>query len=561
MKLSDFENSINPVIMERGEDYHDSDAVKELEETEPHFWQAWVEGSHHYDIEISLNKQTIEDWHCSCPYDGPVCKHVAATLLSIRKATAALKKSKKKRLTKQQQLNNVLEQLNQTELKNCLSQLLKNDRAARDRMLLQFQHYTGSSESTVTRYRGLFKKLVSRYSSHGFIDYREARGFTLEAYDLLDSLDPSTMPPNDCVDSCFAFFEILENDVAGSIDDSDGGTGDLMSKAADILKHTFEQLTDVQKAECFKQVLYWDFESELKDYGLGQYLDELTPQWASTNTELQAKYLDVLEKTLATSSDKWQRDLLNRQKLNALSDWGRHDEASEFAKAKMDIPEFRRLFIDKAIQGKEFTQARALIDEGIQIATNENHSGTVSDWRKLLLEIAEQTGDTSAVREELIKLQRNSWFKISYYRKLKATFSSDEWESVRQGYAKQMLGERHHVQVDAQAEIFLEENELRELFDLIRAQEHGAASMFRRYIDILAPVFPEETAECYDKVIRLSLKATGRSVYEQAVREIKHLQQLPWGNKIADKLIKDVMLEYKNRPSMLEIFRQAFDLN
>lgn len=559
MKLSDFENSISSVIMARGQGYHDSKAVQELEETEPQFWQAWVEGTDTYDIEISLDNQTIEHWNCSCPYDGSVCKHVVATLISIREASANNKKSKSKRLTKQQQLTNVLEQLNQNELKICLNQLLKNDRAARDRILLQFQHYTGSTESTVSRYRGLFKKLVSQYTSHGFIEYRDARGFTDEAYTLLDSLDPTAIPANDCVEACFAFFEILESDVVNNIDDSDGGTGELMFKAADILKAAFPILSDTQQAVCFEQVLYWDFDSELEDYGLGQYLDELTPLWASEHSERQTVYLNAIEKTLKSATSEWRCKSLSRQKLKVLSDWGRHDEAGAFAQQQMDIPEFRQLFVDKAIEAKDFVKARELVEAGIQIAVKEGHPGTVSNWRKMLLHIAEQTDDTATIREELVKIQQQPWFHISYYQQLKATFSSEEWERVRHGYAEQMLGERH--QASARAEIHLEENELRQLFDLIHTQKHGATAMFERYINTLAPAFPEETVECYDKIIRLNLKTTGRKVYEQAVREIKHLKQLPTGGDVADKLIKDVMLEYNNRPSMLSIFRQAFDLS
>jgi len=556
MKLSDFENSISPVIMQRGQDYYDSKAVQELEETETQFWQAWVEGTQTYDIEISLNKQTIKGWYCTCPYDGPVCKHVAATLLSIRESLATDKQSKTKKLTKQQQLNNVLDQLSKAELKTLLSQQLKNDRAARDKLLLQFQHLTGSKESIVSRYRGLFKKVVARYSDHGFIDYRDARGFTEESFDLLDALIPSTMPPTDCMDTCFAFFEILEADVVNSIDDSDGGTGELMFKAAEILEEAYQALAKTEQANYFRKVLYWDFESELENYGLGQYLEGLTPQWASGNPELQTEYLNALDKTLKTTTSKYRLVSLNQHKLKVLSNWGRQAEADALAQEKMDIPQFRQLFVDKAIKAKNFVEAWTLIEAGIQIAEKQNLAGVVANWRKQQLEIAEQTGDTVAIRRAIVTLLQDSRFSIELYRKLKATFSNDEWEKVRHDYAKKILSERQAA--GNQAEIHLEEGELRQLFDLILSQKYGSVIMFKGYIDALAPAFPEETVEYYAKIIRGNLKTTGRNVYEQAVQEIKHLQKLPTGSSVADKLIKDVMLEYGNRPSMLEIFRNAF---
>ena len=556
MKLNNFEDDINPTIMQRGQDYFDSNTVQELEETEPQFWQAWVEGTHNYDIEVSLNKQNIESWNCSCPYDGPVCKHVAATLLSIRETTSKTKKQKTKSPSKQQQLSNVLKQLSKDQLETKLTQLLSNNRAERDKMLLEFQPYTGSKEATVTRYRSLFNKLVTQYSSHGFIEYRAARGFIRELWDLLDTLDPTRISPDDCVKSCFALFEILEQKVVNAIDDSDGGTGEIMQKCADILLEAYPLLSEPQQAYCFTQLLFWDLESQLEDYGLGQYLEELTLQWANDKPEQQTEYLSSLDSALKKTNSKWRKDSLNKRKLQALSDWGKASEAEAFAKEKMDVPEFRQLFVDKAIQAQDFAEARSLIAAGIEIAQAENHPGTVNKWREVLLTIAEQSNDITAVREELVAMQQNSWFKIQLYQKLKATFSADDWEKMRHDYTRQILGERN--QPDAQAEIHLEENELRELFDLIRAQGRGSVAMFKRYLNTLAPVFPEETVALYSRVIQQELQTTGRPVYDQAVRNIKHLKTLPFGDAAADQLIKAMMLKHNNRPSMLAIFRKAF---
>lgn len=82
--LDNFENFVSYKILMRGEEYYDTDAVSELEETSPGEWTATVEGTDDYNVEISVNGKEVESWYCDCPYDGEICKHVVAVLLAIR---------------------------------------------------------------------------------------------------------------------------------------------------------------------------------------------------------------------------------------------------------------------------------------------------------------------------------------------------------------------------------------------------------------------------------------------------------------------------------------------
>ena len=82
--LDNFESCVPYRILVRGEEYYDTDAVSELEETSPGEWTATVEGTDDYNVEISMNGKEVESWYCDCPYDGEICKHVVAALLAIR---------------------------------------------------------------------------------------------------------------------------------------------------------------------------------------------------------------------------------------------------------------------------------------------------------------------------------------------------------------------------------------------------------------------------------------------------------------------------------------------
>lgn len=71
-------------ILARGEMYFYDGAVQELHKTE-HGYQAIVEGTEDYEVEIEIEEGEVCEMYCSCPYaeDGSHCKHMAAVLYEI----------------------------------------------------------------------------------------------------------------------------------------------------------------------------------------------------------------------------------------------------------------------------------------------------------------------------------------------------------------------------------------------------------------------------------------------------------------------------------------------
>ena len=82
--LDNFENFVPYKILMRGEEYYDTDAVSELEETSPGEWTATVEGTDDYNVEISMNGKEVESWYCDCPY-GAVQPLLPLSLFSFLK--------------------------------------------------------------------------------------------------------------------------------------------------------------------------------------------------------------------------------------------------------------------------------------------------------------------------------------------------------------------------------------------------------------------------------------------------------------------------------------------
>ncbi|MDX1479682.1 MAG: SWIM zinc finger family protein [Saprospiraceae bacterium] len=84
MNYHDFEDHVHAIILERGKDYFDRGAVRDLEQT-AEGWTVVIEGQTRYTVVLHGRRQ-LEDWFCECPHaHGPVCKHVAAALYAVRK--------------------------------------------------------------------------------------------------------------------------------------------------------------------------------------------------------------------------------------------------------------------------------------------------------------------------------------------------------------------------------------------------------------------------------------------------------------------------------------------
>lgn len=84
MNIEDFEELFPEHILERGYDYYMNGNIKKIEQING-FWQAKVEGNYgDYKVIISVDQnRNIKTYQCDCPYDGGVCKHIAAVFYHI----------------------------------------------------------------------------------------------------------------------------------------------------------------------------------------------------------------------------------------------------------------------------------------------------------------------------------------------------------------------------------------------------------------------------------------------------------------------------------------------
>src|SRR5699024_9171989 len=80
MNLDNFEEMIDPVILQRGIDYYLEGRVSKILAISENYYHLTIEGTLSYNVTVKLSTNgRIASSNCTCPYEGgPICKHQVA---------------------------------------------------------------------------------------------------------------------------------------------------------------------------------------------------------------------------------------------------------------------------------------------------------------------------------------------------------------------------------------------------------------------------------------------------------------------------------------------------
>ena len=103
--LNEFEQHIDEDILKRGLQYFKKGYVTSVDELSGGEYEAIVEGSDTYIVQLQLKNGSLTTCNCTCPYDwGPICKHEVAVMFYLQQDALGLK-AKKKTSTKSSPLS------------------------------------------------------------------------------------------------------------------------------------------------------------------------------------------------------------------------------------------------------------------------------------------------------------------------------------------------------------------------------------------------------------------------------------------------------------------------
>lgn len=461
-------------------------------------------------------------------------------------------------MTIKQKIQLILKQLSEEDIKDYLLQEFQENKKIRDQFLLQFDHLLNEAPKP-SKYRKFVKQIIKSHSGrYGYIEYRGSRAFRQDIMSLLDQAEDSLGNNNSIL--CFMISSVVIEalpTMAESMDDSNGETGYINARASDLILEYLKQANKKEKDQVFKWICKNYLNNDYDDYGydLGIIFDYFCGKDSSYKTEI----LQTYDLKIANSND-YSKERNLKDKLELLRLWGDDKAAKNMLLGNLQIPEIRQIAVDEELAAGNYDEAKRLINEGIKVAEGKSHPGTVIDWQKQLLKIAQQENNLKDIVFWAEFLFLDGWeHEMSYYQLLKQ--SSPDWQSC---YAKLLLklkGKHNRLN-----KVYAEEGDVESLFSQIKTEFYEANSLhtfrnfrlssLREYLHYLIDDFPDEILELFEIEIIERAKNTGRDIYKGIVIDLQQMQKIPNGNERVKLIIHDFKTTYHNRPAMLEMLAE-----
>lgn len=575
MHLFDFEKEVNPVILKRGEEYFDQQAVDDLEETFKGEWSATVHGNDDYSVQVKLNnRQRITHVHCDCPFeDGEICKHLTAVFFAIREAKTVIKAPSGEKTAKKQNattgIKEMMEKISDRELRDFVRYFMEKDKKFKDDFLLYFADKDDSGDLS-KKFQDLIRNTIKRNTSRGFIDYRSSRKMAAELTAFLTTLEEFIHKNN--YRDALTLAQVMISETIKTIeycDDSSGSVGEVISNAIELLAQAVEDVPFLLKEKVvgflkkeLNQKIYFDYGDF--GYDLMNIYEKLSLETGQTQEFMS--FLDEKIETEKNSRYDYELKSLIIRKISFLEKTDGDENIQRMINENLSIPEIRAIEIKKAVGKKEYEKAKKLITDGIKIADKENHSGTVYQWEKELLNIAELEKDVKTIRSlsKKFALERN--FSEEYYRKWKATFTpeksatevekaiSEIQKKIERNAAKSKFYEsgKYSALLYSLAPIYMEEQFYDRLLPLVKKVNNLDTCM--RYLDVLGEIYPKEMTNLLLVALEHQAQyANSRPNYKDLVHAMKKIiHYIPQANFPIRNLAEKWKKEYIRRPAMVQ---------
>lgn len=464
MNLKDFEKQIPPVILKRGYSYFINQHIISLEKEEPGIWFAEVEGNENYNVTVEIDGNELVYCDCDCPFEGEICKHIAAVLYAITDNKSSQKNSltKKKDKNRTNIIDDIFKKVSKEDLAKFIKSQFSKDHNFKNAFTTYFAEYI--DENAASKYMMIVKNIIKASEDwYGFIDYRSARTFTRNMETMLNKsemlLENGNI--NESLAICKAMIEVIPTTI---MDDSDGDIQIL----SDYTFNIFSQISKKAKPELRDALFQYCINkySELwkSNYDFGDEILNILPDLITT--EEQEKYFfKLIDKQIKLESANEYTDYkvkhLIHVKIDFLTGRKRKEEAWKLVEDNYQYPEFMGMIVHDFLGKKDYNKAIELCFEGIRIAEGKQHPGIVREWNEKLLSIYESTKNIAEIRRMSKKLFFESDFQLKYYKKLKSTYEKSEWAEICEGIinnikGKEAVGSYHYA--STLADIFVEEN-------------------------------------------------------------------------------------------------------
>ncbi|MGP4080012.1 SWIM zinc finger family protein [Pseudalkalibacillus sp. R45] len=559
MKLSNFEDYIDEIILERGLKYFEGDHIERIQEIDDNRYVIEIVGTDFYKVGISLNEEEeVISTFCSCPFDfGPVCKHEAAALYGLREirennpAPKTKKKAKPKaepKSNKEPDLKSTLSNLKKDQLVQVLMDLADDQPELEKKLLFEF----APAEDEIAQSKKLIREFINKAKHRGFIHWNDA-GYALQGANATLDKANKRKESGDTESAVMLSLTVLSItiDMLQYTDDSSGDVGYCIHESKEIMEDAIakgiDELSDKEQTKLFNTLLKaalqkrYDGWSDERVSLLGNCI------YFARDPKRREKLEKQLDSLLQQSSgDSWSSNHLSEQvklmQLSLIEQFDGADAAYAFITDNFEYPKLRERAILHHLEEENYHQVIELCKEGE--SRDSFFRGLVLRWQKYRLAAYEKLGDTPKVKELTRKFVLGGEF--NYYLDLKKWYQADEFEQVLEEILAAFEKERHPSQT--YVDILKEEKLYDKLLHYTKQRPWEIQTLYPYLIDD----YFEEVNDIYQHFIKTEAEqATERKKYRKVCKLIKPYKKV-FGETNTRKLINELEQKYQRRPAFME---------
>jgi len=524
MKANSFLQEVPPEIIERAKQILRKDGIITLQ-IKDNFIEASVKGNYlpFYQIKIKTDGEEIEGWYCDCPYDGEVCKHVVAVILKtfLGEETS---KNIRKRKTKTELAEEILEKLSFEELKEFVREGIKYSREWRNALLARFAHYADLNTRTPeAKYNAIFRKLVSSYKKRSFIDYYATIELEREVDKLLFSA--KNLIERGKLEEAYAIAKsVLSGWVKNlqNMDDSAGSTELVIDGVFEIFKSLYLQ----GKKDILDYLLKEGSKKDYHDFGIDYKIAYLLVEIIESQEEAQ-KLLTFVNKF------EYGRDIKAKVLLKFF-----HEKYKEFVKSHITDFSVANFHIKELLNRKAYKEALVYVEEILSHLKGRNKAHFL-EKKAIILEKLGKNSEALKIYHSFFTLDPS----LNYLWKMKELASPEEWKEIKKE-ARKLLREVNLLK------FFLKEREFSEWLKALEQEKKniGKSSISFRDVVTMLKELPEEIArEAAWKLLEVShlmleTYNPNRKLYREFITSIDPLKYYLGENTIKVFLEKVIAL-------------------
>ena len=566
MTIQELINQIPLEISQRGQKYFNNGNILQLNQGSDGTWYAEVEGNYgNYEVEIKAdNNSESADYYCDCPYDGAICKHIAAVALAINeKNTITISSEEEHREETWEQL---IKDAKPKDLKDFMLDFGLKNKDFRHQIKLAFlKPVSIQNADNIPYYQSQINGIFDNYDYRGFIDYRNSHGAMQDVNRFLYKADNYYKKGN--LNEVFCISAAIAMEAVKAIQYMDDSSGECGGAIYESFQKIENVLKDTDSDELKEKIFNWLYEqvqnSDYRNYGVGDSLEPLFFETAASQKQMDIAYKFIDAKIIQLDKeDGWSKKYYLQnylgQKINLLQSEGRTTEANNIIDTYLHFEDFRKIRVLQALSENNPDQVEKLILDGIKIAEQDDAPGIVHQWKDQLLELYKQQKETFKYNKLARELFVENTSEIKYFKVYKQTSPKDGWEEQRNKLIAELKNRKRGyysgISLDDLAKIYIEEQMIDELFEIVSSS--NSIHTIIKYTGYLKSKYPSELLEYYKAAIEIQAEHTGRNVYAALVQYLKQMAKLKGGLPAAKALKISLLDKYKNRPAMKEEFRK-----